>query len=146
MAKKNNARTIIGLQLKVKSLIEQENKIGKVLSSSIIASRDTRTCGILSEGLKYFTQKDAGGNLVTIRVGHMLDSVELVLEELSSFNSRLSVQRPQVFIRSSDGEVIETVTTNVADHIMLQGTLDSGAPLSTLFRQGPPFKDTSGFI
>jgi hypothetical protein len=76
----------------------------------------------------------------------MLDLVELVLEELSSFNSRLSVQRPQVFIRSSDGEVIETVTTNVADHIMLQGTLDSGAPLSTLFRQGPPFKDTSGFI
>lgn len=153
IAKNNNARTMIGLQgelspliLKIKSLIEHENKIGKVLSSSVIASGGTRTRDTLSEGLKYFTQKNVGGNMVTIGLGHMIDFVELVLGGLSSFNSQLSIQRPQVPIVGSNGEVIDTVTTNVADHIMLQGTLDSGAPISVVFRRGPPFKDTPGFI
>ena len=77
LAKKNHARTIIGLQgelspiiLKVKCLIEQEDKIGKVLSSSIVACGGIRTRGSFAEGLKYFTQKEVGGNMVTIGIGH----------------------------------------------------------------------------
>ncbi|KAK4693308.1 hypothetical protein P7C71_g4065, partial [Lecanoromycetidae sp. Uapishka_2] len=153
LARKSNAKTIIGLQgelspiiLKVKSLIERENRIGKVLSSSVIASEGTKARDTLSEGLRYFTQKDVGGNLVTIGLGHMLDFVEFVLGELSACNSQLDIQRRQVPILGRDGGVIETVTTDVADHIMLQGKLYSGAPLSLTFRRGPPFKDTPGLI
>ncbi len=154
LAKENNARTIIGLQgelspmiLKLKSLIEQQNKIGKVLSSSVIAAGGTRTRDRMVEGLKYFTRKDVGGNIVTIGFGHMIDFVMVVLGELSSFRSHLSIQRPQVPIVGSDGTVIETVATDVADHIMVQGILlSSGAPLSVTFRRGPPFKNTPGFI
>lgn len=144
---------MIGLQgqltpiiLKVKSLIQGENKIGKILSSSVIASGGTRTRDTLIEGLRYFTEKKVGGNIVTIGFGHTLDFVELVLGELASCNSQLSIQRPQVPIIEGNDNVIETVTTNVADHIMLQGTLKSGAPLSLVYRRGPPFPNTPGFI
>ena len=44
----------------------------------------------------------------------------MVLGELSSFRSQLSIQRPQVSIIGSGGKVVETVTTDVADHIMLR--------------------------
>lgn len=125
LANKNNARTMIGLQgqlspiiLKVKSPIEHQNRIGKVLSSFVVASGGTSSRSTLSEGLKYFTKKDVGGNMVTIGFAHMIDVVELVLGEFLSFNSLLSIQRPQVPIRSGTGEITETVTTNVADHIV----------------------------
>lgn len=59
----------------------------------------------------------------------MIDFVMLVLGELSIFQSQLSTQRPQVPIVSSDETALEIVTIDVADHIMLQGSiLSSGAP------------------
>ena len=152
LAKENTARTIVGLQgelspmiLKVRSLIEQDNKIGKILSSSVVAAGGTRMRDGMLEGLKYFTRKVVGGNIVTIGFGHMIDFVMLVLGELSVFRSQLSILRPQVPIIGSDGTVLETVATDVADHIMLQGILSSGAPLSVTFRRGGPFKGTPGF-
>lgn len=73
LAKEKNARTIIGLQgelspiiLKVKSFIEQENKIGKVLSSSVTAAGGTRTRDKMMEGLKYFTTKIVGEILLPL--------------------------------------------------------------------------------
>lgn len=66
----------------------------------------------------------------------MTDFIELVLGELSSFRSQLSIQHPLVPLTGSNGQVVETVDTNVADHVMLQGTLTSGAPLSLVFRRG----------
>lgn len=73
----------------------------------------------------------------------MIDFVMLVLGELSCFRSQLSIQRPQVPIIGSDGSVLETVVTDVSDHIMLQGILGSGTPLSITFCR---FKGTPGFI
>ena len=131
---------------KVKSLIEQDNKIGKILSSCVTAAGGTRTRDKMIEGLKYFTQKQIGGNIVTIGFSHMMDFVMLVLGELSCFRSHLSIQRPEVPIVDSFGTVLEIVATDVADHIMLQGVLSSGAPLSVIFRRGPPFKGTPGFV
>ena len=76
LAKEHNAQTMIGLQgeltpiiLKLKSLID-EGKIGKVLSSTVVTAGGTRTRDTLPEGLKYFTEKKYGGNMVTIGFGH----------------------------------------------------------------------------
>ena len=147
IAKEKGAKTMIGLQgqltpimLKLQSIIE-EGRIGKVLSSSVLAFGGTVARDSLPEGLKYFARKEIGGNVVTIGFGHMIDFVELVLGELSSFHSQLSIQRPQVSIKDGHGKIKQTVTTDVADHIMLQGTLSSGAPFSITFRRGPPYKD-----
>ena len=76
LAKEKGCRTMVGLQcrespiiLKVKSLVEQ-GKIGKVLSSSIIAAGGTNDRNILPASLKYFTDKRVGGNILTIYIGH----------------------------------------------------------------------------
>ena len=55
--------------LKVKALL-QEDKIGKVLSSSLVASGGLGTHGSIREGLKYFFDKRVGGNFITIFFGH----------------------------------------------------------------------------
>lgn len=153
LAKEKGCRTMIGLQgqidpmiLKLKSVIGQQGRLGKVLSSSVLAFGGTRTRDSLTEGLRYFTQKDVGGNIVTIGFGHMIDYVQSVLGELSSFTANLSIQRPQVLIKGSRNEITETVATTVPDHVMLQGNLvASGAPLSVVFRRGPPFIGDPGF-
>lgn len=152
LAKENNARTIVGLQgelspmiLKVRSLIQEDDKIGSILSSSVVAAGGTRLRDGMLEGLEYFTRKVVGGNIVTIGFGHMIDFVMLVLGELSVFRSQLSILRPQVPIIGKDGTVLEMVATDVADHVMLQGILSSGAPLSVTFRRGAPSKGTPGF-
>jgi len=73
-----------------------------------------------------------------------IDFVTAALGELSSFRTQLSTQRPLVPIIGADGKVKESVTTDVPDHIILSGTLASGAPLSITFRRGQPFKDSPG--
>ena len=67
---------MVGLQsrmspviVKLKSMIE-EGKIGKVLSSSVIAIGGTNDRSNFPAGIKYFTDMNVGGNLVTIFIGH----------------------------------------------------------------------------
>ena len=76
LAQEKGCRTMVGLQgrespviLKVKSLVEQ-GKIGKVLSSSVIAVGATNDRNTLPASLKYFTDKSVGGNVLTIYIGH----------------------------------------------------------------------------
>ena len=83
---------------------------------------------------------------MTIAFAHMIDYIQSVLGEFSSFHSQLNIQRPYVPIMDSTGNVIETLSTDVADHIMFQGTMTSGIPMSVVFRIGNSFKDTPGFI
>ena len=76
LAKEKGSRTMVGLQslmspviLKVKSLIEQ-GKIGRVLSSSVVACGGTNDRSTIPASLRYFTDKRVGGNLLTIFIGH----------------------------------------------------------------------------
>ena len=83
LARQKNVRCMVGLQgrtspvlLRVKSLIES-GKIGKLLSSSVVASGITRTRDNVPEGLRYFMDKKVGGNFVTIGMGHSKASLDL---------------------------------------------------------------------
>ena len=76
MVKHKRVRAMIGLQgqvspvvLKIKSLLEQ-GTIGKVLSSSIVAAGGTKSRDSVPVGIKYFTNRQVGGNIVTIGFGH----------------------------------------------------------------------------
>ena len=75
LAREKGVKAMVSLQgrispryLKVKALLE-ENKIGKVLSSSVVAS-DGSSPTRISEGIKYFLDRRVGGNLLTIFFGH----------------------------------------------------------------------------
>lgn len=75
-AKVSGGRTLVGHQgreappiVKLRQLLEQ-GSIGKILSSEIRAFGGSVDREALLPGLKYFTDRSVGGNIVTIGVGH----------------------------------------------------------------------------
>ena len=69
-------RSVVALQGRVAPLylrvteILRSGRIGKVISSEVRASGGSIYRHVLPEKLKYFLQKDVGGNFVTISIGH----------------------------------------------------------------------------
>ena len=72
-----------------------------------------------------------------------IDCVEVVLGPLKQALGKLSIQRPEAKIM--DGEsLVETVPRVTPDHVLLQGTFQSGALLTFQLRPGKPFPGTPG--
>ncbi|RFU74812.1 oxidoreductase family [Trichoderma arundinaceum] len=151
-ARAGGGRTLVGHQgreappiLKLRQLLEQ-GSIGKVLSSEIRATGGTNDRETLLSGLKYFTDRSVGGNIVTIGVGHLFDQVQYILGDLQNIQSHLQLQRPNVLLRDpSTKEVVETVKSNVPDLVIINGTLAAsqiaadGANVLFRFRRGQQF-------
>ncbi|KAI9819603.1 MAG: transcription regulator gal80 [Pycnora praestabilis] len=151
LAKEKGIKTVVGLQGRrspigavVQKLIE-EGKIGKVLSSTVLAY-GTNLGGRESESLRYFLDKNVGGNMVTITFAHVIDLVTQTLGEFSSFTSLLGNQRPTVDLVDKNDNVVESnIHKTSHDQVLLQGTTTTGAVLSFHLRGGKPFKDTPAF-
>ncbi|KAL5044865.1 hypothetical protein BDW71DRAFT_215491 [Aspergillus fruticulosus] len=123
-----------------------EGKIGKVLSTTITSQ------GIIGgqselENQAYLLDRDSGGSLLSIPALHLLDTVQEVLGNFASVQSLLANQRPSVKIVKAYGSVLEETAKKTApDHIMIQGTLESGAVFSATVRGGSPFKGSPGLV
>lgn len=77
----------------------------------------------------------------------VIDSVARALGEFASFTSLLGNQRPVVDIVDDNGEIVEAgIEKDTHDHIMLQGTLVSGAVMSFQMRGDRGFKDSPGLV
>ncbi|KAK8079980.1 NAD(P)-binding protein [Apiospora hydei] len=128
------SRTVVGLQAwfapSIVALREilaggGRSRIGKVLSSEVRAAGGTLDRATLPPFLKYFADRDIGGNPFTIGLGHMFDLVQFILPP---------------------GEILETVKSNVPDLVHVTGVLlesnhvSNGATLSIRYRRGQPFK------
>lgn len=75
-AKASGSKTILGLQgrlsppiVRVREILEQ-GRIGKMLSSELLAAGGTMDREILPPGLAYFADRAVGGNIYTIGFGH----------------------------------------------------------------------------
>lgn len=75
-AKKSGSKVAVGLQgrwappvIKIKELLK-EGKLGKVLSSEVSFYGGTNDREILPEALRYFAQREIGGNAIVINYGH----------------------------------------------------------------------------
>ena len=152
LAQQKGIRTMIGLQarvspivLKLKSLLD-EGRIGPVLSSTVAAVSGVGASDQLSSGLAYFLDRKVGGNGITIAYAHMIDYIHFVLGEFSEFQAHSAVVQKEVKIMGSEGEVLETVETDVPDFLTVHGTLEGEqkVPLAVTFRRWQPFKGTSG--
>ncbi|KAM3414441.1 hypothetical protein BST61_g9606 [Cercospora zeina] len=127
----------------IKKLLE-EGAIGKVLSTSVTGAGMIGG-QVLDAANAYLGQIEVGGNMVTIPVGHFLDTFTRALGPLRSFHSLLATQRPVVDMVSADGKVQEkNVQVTSSDQLLLHGTLESGAVFSIHVRGGPPFKGGTG--
>ncbi len=66
--------------------------------------------------------------------------------------AHFQLQRPETKLVDSSGKVVDTVTSNVPDLIIVNGTLNGaagtqqGATVSLRFRRGEPFKGDPGFV
>ncbi|CAI6333032.1 unnamed protein product [Periconia digitata] len=153
-AEKSGSRVAVGIQrrwapqaLKLRELLKGGNgKLGKVLSSDVRAFGGTNDREIIPTGLKYFAERDVGGNLITISNAHLLDTILSVLGELSpsTTHTALQLQRPNVRVRDpATKNIVGTVRSNVPDLLSLHGTIaSSSATLTYLFRRGQPFPGT----
>ncbi|KDN62934.1 putative oxidoreductase family protein [Colletotrichum sublineola] len=151
-ARASGARTVVGVQgwfapalLKVRDLLK-EGRIGKVLSSEVRSAGGSVDREIIPTGLKYFTQREIGGNVVTIVFAHLFDQIQYVVGEATIQHSHAQIQRPNVRIRdSATQQIVETASTDVPDFLAVTATLpasDFVAPNATLlarFRRGQPF-------
>lgn len=81
LAEGNGVRAAVALQgrvaplyLKVAEIISS-GRLGKVISSEVRAAGGSIRRDVLPEKLKYFLQRDVGGNMVTIGIGHCKSSI-----------------------------------------------------------------------
>lgn len=81
----------------------------------------------------------------------VFDYVQFVLGEVTNLQSRFQLQRPEMKLLDESGSEVGTVTSNVPDLIIANGTLSDssiaqhGATLHVRFRRGQPFKGEPGF-
>lgn len=81
----------------------------------------------------------------------MLDYIQVALGEVTTLQSRFQLQRPEIKLQDDSGQEAGTVTSNVPDLVIANGTLSDptiaqhGATLNVHFRRGQPFKGEPGF-
>src|SRR5207253_5807298 len=79
----------------------------------------------------YMLANSNGANLLTIAVGHSLDTLSYVLGEIAELSAVSALRRPLIKIE----ETGEEVTKTAADQIAVIGTLTSGATASVHVRE-----------
>ncbi|OJD37152.1 oxidoreductase [Diplodia corticola] len=162
LARARGVRTLVGLQgrrapvgLKVKELVDG-GRIGEVLSVHVAGSAWNFGAEDWKE-VKYLNEKETGGNMVTIHFSHYFDTVTQAVGQLSSFSSILAIKRPTIHLRDkplaykpgpSDPpvEIVETITRETADQVLIQGRLASGALISYHLRGGQEVPGTPGSV
>lgn len=76
----------------------------------------------------------------------VFDGLQYVLGDLQDATAHLQLQRPETKLLDATGKVVDKVTSNVPDLILVNGTLNGadgvqqGATVSLRFRRGEPFK------
>ncbi|KAJ3490343.1 hypothetical protein NLG97_g5794 [Lecanicillium saksenae] len=157
-AASHGTHTLVGHQgrfapvvVTLKQVIES-GRIGKVLSSDVRAFGGTHSRDKVGFGLSYFLDRAVGGNIITIGLGHFYDELQYLLGDLQNAAARFQLQRPEVKLVDSAGNVVDTVTSNVPDLILINGTLngteniEQGATVSIRYRRGEPFKGEPGCV
>jgi len=98
----------------------------------------------LAEGIKYFADREVGGNMLTIHFAHSIEYIFYVLGEFTkNWNSVIANQRTTVDLTAKDGTIVEkNVKKTSPDQILVQGITSSGAVLSYHLREESAFPNT----
>ncbi|KAB5536304.1 putative oxidoreductase [Coniochaeta sp. 2T2.1] len=152
LAKENGVRTIVGVQaradrvvLKLKEILAS-GEVGDVMSSTVTASTGVLSSDAWMEGLEYYVDFSSGGNEYHIFFAHFLDSFVSVLGDFDDVHGILKSFNKTTAIFNNKGELIDPAYPRTTpDHILVQGTLNSGAVASIIFRKPKAAVDNVGF-
>src|SRR5437016_10180746 len=134
LADEQGVRTVVGLQSRqapaiwfVEGML-RDGYVGEVLSTTMVGLSVPGDSVVKANA--YMLDNTNGANLLTIAVGHSLDTLNYVLGEFADLSALSNLRRPLMKI---DG-TIEVVKT-AADQIAVIGTLTSGATVSVHVRE-----------
>lgn len=155
LAKKNNCRTIVGLQgrvapsvLAVKKIIDS-GRLGEIHSVSFQGTTNVWQDNAAGERYSYFMDRKVGGNLLTIYGGHIIDSITRAVGEVEDWTTMAGNFRKKMKVKKTDGSYSEeSYDKNTPDQMMLVGKLKRDPPALFNFhlRAGDKFSGQPGSI
>src|SRR2546422_3281053 len=135
LAAKQHVHTVVGLQGRQAPAIEfvselvRDGYVGEVLSTTMVGLSIPGDAVVKANA--YMLDNTNGANLLTIAVGHSLDTLNYVLGEFADLSAVSDRRRPLIKIEETGEEVVKTA----ADQIAVIGTLMSGATASVHVRE-----------
>src|SRR6058998_1142697 len=138
LAAEQGVRTVVGLQARQAPAIEfvqellSDGYVGEVLSTTMVGVSDPG--GVVVEPNAYMLDKTNGANVLTVAVGHSLDTLNFVLGEFADLSAVSDLRRPLISIEETGEQIAKTA----ADQIAVIGTLTSGATASIHIREAVP--------
>jgi predicted dehydrogenase len=135
LAASQGVRTVVGLQARqapaigfVQELL-RDGYVGEVLSTTMVG---TSIPGDVVVGPNaYMLDKANGANVLTVAVGHSIDTLSFVLGEFADLSAVSDLRRPVITIEGTG----ERITKTSPDQIAVVGTLTSGAIASIHVRE-----------
>lgn len=141
LARRANAMgvaTAVGLQARSAPAIRflrdiiADGYVGRVLSSSMVASGRAWGAEVASAAGRYLVDRANGATLLSIPVGHALDGAAFVLGEPTAVTATLATRRTVVADLESGGPVAMTAP----DQVAVTTTLAGGVVMTLHFRGG----------
>jgi predicted dehydrogenase len=135
LAAEQGVRTVIGLQARQAPAIEfvlellSDGYVGEVLSTTIIG---VSVAGdVVVQPNVYMLDGNNGANLLTVAVGHSLDTLNYALGEFADLSAVSAIRRPLITAETTRDQIVKTAV----DQVALIGTLTSGATASVHIRE-----------
>ena len=135
LAVEQRVHSVVGLQGRQAPAIEfvqellGEGYVGEVLSTTMVGL--SMSGDAVVEANACMLDNTNGANLLTVAVGHSLDTLNYVLGEFADLSAVSDLRRPLIKIEETGEEVVKTA----ADQIAVIGTLTSGATASIHVRE-----------
>jgi predicted dehydrogenase len=135
LAAEHGLRTAVGLQARQAPAIEfvqellRDGYVGVVLSTTMVG---TSVPGdVVVKPNAYMLDKANGANVLTVALGHSLDTLDHVLGEFADLSAVSDLRRPLITIEGTGEQVRKTAP----DQIAVIGTLTSGTTASVHIRE-----------
>jgi predicted dehydrogenase len=135
LAAAHGVRTVVGLQARQAPAIEfvrellNDGYVGEVLSTTMVG---TSVPGdVVVKPNAYMLDGTNGATVLTIAVGHSLDTLNHVLGEFADLSAVSDLRRPLITIDGTGEQIVKTAP----DQIAVIGTLTSGATASVHIRE-----------
>jgi predicted dehydrogenase len=135
LAAEQRVRTVVGLQGRQAPAIQfvqdllRDGYVGEILSTTMVGLSIPGDAVVNANA--YMVDNTNGANLLTIAVGHSLDTLNYVLGEFADLSALSDLRRPRIKIEETGDELVKTA----ADQIAVIGTLTSGATASVHLRE-----------
>src|SRR5881296_416524 len=135
LAAEKGVRTVVGLQARQAPAIEfvrellRDGYVGEVLSTTMIGL--SVAGDVVIQPNVYMLDVNNGANLLTVAVGHSLDTLNHVLGEFADLSAVSAIRRPLITAEQTRERIVKTAP----DQIAVIGTLVSGATASLHVRE-----------